>query len=125
MGEPRGTILIADDEESIRNVVAFKLEADGYNCEVAVDGKEALRKAFVKDFDLVLMDVKMSGMSGMQALPKLLNDHLDTSVVMMTGVVDTATAVECMKLGAYDYVTKLFDLDDLTMRIERAWREED
>jgi DNA-binding response OmpR family regulator len=120
MEEAKGTILIVDDEEAIRGILARKLTSDGYNCEVAVDGKEALWKAFMKDFDLVLMDIKMPGISGMEALPQIITNHPDTCVIMMTAVVDTETAVQAMKLGAYDYVTKPFDLDDLGMRIEKA-----
>jgi DNA-binding response OmpR family regulator len=120
MEEAKGTILIVDDEEAIRGILSRKLESDGYNCEVAADGKEALWKAFMKDFDLVLMDIKMPGISGMEALPQIVTNHPDTCVIMMTAVVDTETAVEAMKLGAYDYVTKPFDLDDLGMRVYKA-----
>jgi len=120
MEEAKGTILIIDDEEAIRGILCRKLESDGYHCEVAADGKEALWKAFMKDFDLVLMDIKMPGISGMEALPQLVTNHPDTCVIMMTAVVDTETAVQAMKLGAYDYVTKPFDLDDLGMRVEKA-----
>lgn len=120
MEEAKGTILIVDDEEAIRGILTRKLASDGYSCEVAVDGKEALWKAFMKDFDLVLMDIKMPGISGMEALPQIVTNHPDTCVIMMTAVVDTETAVQAMKLGAYDYVTKPFDLDDLGMRIEKA-----
>ena len=120
MEEARGTILIVDDEESIRNIISRRLESEGYSCEVASDGKEALWKAFIKDFDLVLMDVKMPGMSGMEALPQMVTHHPDTCVLMLTAVIDADTAVEAMKLGAYDYVTKPFDLDDLTMRVAKA-----
>ncbi len=113
-------ILIVDDEEAIRSILSRKLEVDGYHCEVAADGKEALWKAFMKDFDLVLMDIKMPGLSGMEALPQMVTNHPDTCVIMMTAVVDTETAVQAMRLGAYDYVTKPFDLDDLSMRVEKA-----
>jgi len=120
MEEAKGTILIVDDEEAIRNILSRKLESDGCNCEVAADGKEALWKAFMMDFDLVLMDIKMPGLSGMEALPQIITNHPDTCVIMMTAVVDTETAVEAMKLGAYDYVTKPFDLDDLGIRVQKA-----
>ena len=120
MEQAIGTILIVDDEEAIRNILSRKLEVDGYYCEVAADGKEALWKAFMKDFDLVLMDIKMPGLSGMEALPQMVTNHPDTCVIMMTAVVDTETAVQAMRLGAYDYVTKPFDLDDLSMRVEKA-----
>jgi len=68
----------------------------------------------------VLMDIKMPGLSGMEALPQMVTNHPDTCVIMMTAVVDTETAVQAMRLGAYDYVTKPFDLDDLSMRVEKA-----
>lgn len=118
--EYKGSVLVVDDEEAIRNLLCRKLEADGFYCETAADGKDALWKAFMKDFDLVLMDIKMPGMSGMEALSKIITDHPDTSVVMITAVVDAHTAVEAMKLGAYDYVTKPFDLEDLNVRVKRA-----
>ncbi len=120
MEQARGTILIVDDEEAIRGILSRKLEVDGYHCEAAADGKEALWKAFMKDFDLVLMDIKMPGLSGMEALPQMVTNHPDTCVIMMTAVVDTETAVQAMRLGAYDYVTKPFDLDDLSMRVQKA-----
>ena len=120
MEEARGTILIVDDEGSIRDILCRKLESEGYNCVVAVNGREALWKAFMQDFDLVLMDIKMPGLSGMEALPKMVTDHPDTCVVMLTAVSDLETAVEAMKVGAYDYLTKPFNMDDLIMKVERA-----
>ena len=120
MEETRWMILIVDDEESIRDILYRKLKAEGYYCDVAADGKEALRKASAKNFDLVLMDIKMPGLSGMEVLSQLITERPHISVVMITAVVDTKTAVEAMKLGAYDYVTKPFDLDDLGMRVRRA-----
>jgi putative ABC transport system ATP-binding protein len=120
MAESKGTILIVDDEESIRNLLSTKLKADGYDCEVAADGNEALWKAFMKDFDIVLLDIKMPGLSGMEVLSRIVIDHPDTSVVMVSAVLDTKIAVEAMRLGAYDYVTKPFNLDDLGARIKKA-----
>ncbi len=120
MEESEVAILVVDDEDAIRSMLTRKLELEGYHCEVAVDGKEALWRAFMRDFDLVLMDIKMPGLSGMEALPQMVTDHPDTCVIMITAVVDAKTAVEAMKFGAYDYVTKPFDLDDLGMRVRRA-----
>ena len=120
MDEGKGTILIVDDEESIRNAVARRLKTEGYKCMTAGDGKEALWKAFMQDFALVLLDIKMPGMSGMEVLSRMITDHPDTGVVMITAVGDSETAVEAMKQGAYDYVTKPFNLDDLVIRVERA-----
>jgi len=120
MEESRGSVLIVDDEQSIRDILHRKLQSHGYDCVIAVDGKEALWKAFMQDFDLVLMDIKMPGMSGLEVLPKMVTDHPDTSVVMLTAVSDIQTAVEAMKLGAYDYLTKPFNMDDLIMKVARA-----
>ena len=120
MEEAEATILIVDDEDAIRSMLTHKLEADGYRCEVASDGKEALYKAFMKDFDVVLMDIKMPGLSGTETLPQMVSDHPDTCVIMITAVADAETTVEAMKLGAYDYVTKPFNLADLSMRVRRA-----
>jgi len=120
MEEAKATILLVDDEESIRSGVTRKLQAEGYNCVTAANGKKALKKAAMQDFALVLLDIRMPGASGMEVLPQLIADHPDTGVIMITAVGDTQTAVEAMKLGAYDYVTKPFDVDDLVMRVERA-----
>ena len=120
MNEPRESILVVDDEEFIRDIVARRLEEEGYQCTTAVDGKEALWKAFMEDFDLVLTDIKMPGMSGMEVLSQMTNDHPDTGVLMISALTETQTAVDALKMGAFDYVTKPFNLDDLVMRVERA-----
>ncbi len=120
MEEPRATILVVDDEESIRDILSRRLQEEGYTCETAASGKEALWKSFMQDFDLVLTDIKMPGMSGMEVLSQVISDHPDTSVVMLTAVAETHTAVEAMKIGAYDYVTKPFNLEDLVMRVQRS-----
>jgi response regulator RpfG family c-di-GMP phosphodiesterase len=120
MSESTPRILIVDDEESIREGVSRKLESEGYSCTIAASGRAALDEAARQDFDLVLMDIKMPGLSGMDVLPRLLAVHPDSSVVMITAVNDTQTAVQAMKLGALDYVTKPFDVDSLMMRVEKA-----
>jgi DNA-binding response OmpR family regulator len=120
MAEARGKILIVDDEESIRDILSRKLQSEGFDLQTAADGKEALWKLFMEDYALVLMDIKMPGLSGMEALPRIITDHPDTCVVMITAVADIQTAVQAMKLGALDYLTKPFNLDDLLIRVERA-----
>lgn len=118
MDEARKRVLIVDDEESIRNILGRKLETEGYECVVISDGKEALETASTQHFDLVITDVKMPGLSGIDVLTQIIADHPDTAVIMITAVANTQTAVEAMKLGAHDYVIKPFDLDDLSMRIK-------
>jgi len=120
MHKDTGMMLIVDDEEPIRTSISRKLRAQGYHCAVAADGETALRKASAQDFDLVVLDVKMPGISGMEVLSRLASDHPNTFVVMLSAVSDTHTAVEAMKLGACDYLTKPFDLKEVVLRVERA-----
>jgi response regulator RpfG family c-di-GMP phosphodiesterase len=120
MEAPRGTILIVDDEEPSRATLYRKLQADGYNCAVANDGEGALWKTSVQEFDLVLLDLDMPVLSGMEVLPRIVAGHPDTCVVMMTTIENMPSAVEAMKEGAYDYVFKPLNMDDLGMRIEKA-----
>ncbi|MEE8372412.1 MAG: HD domain-containing phosphohydrolase, partial [Dehalococcoidia bacterium] len=81
---------------------------------------EAVEKASQHEFDLVLTDIKMPGMSGIEVLSHMVAEHPDTCVIMITAVSDAQTAVEAMKTGAYDYVTKPFDLEALVMRVGKA-----
>ncbi len=120
MDKDKGTILVVDDDQAVRSVVSRKMQAEGYDCMTAADGREALEKAVTQTFDLVLLDIKMPGPSGMEVLPQIVSEHSDTCVIMITAVVDTQTAVEAMKLGACDYVTKPFNLDDLSIRVGKA-----
>ncbi len=120
MEEPRGTILIVDDEEPSRATLYRKLQADGYTCAVAIDGEGALWKTSEQEFDLVLLDLDMPVLSGMEVLPRIVAGHPDTCVVMMTTIENMPSAVEAMKEGAYDYVFKPLNMDDLGMRIEKA-----
>jgi putative two-component system response regulator len=120
MEEPRGTILIVDDEEPSRATLSRKLQADGYTCTVANDGEGALWRTSAQEFALVLLDLDMPGLSGMEILPRIVAGHPDTCVLIMTTIENIPSAVEAMKLGAYDYVFKPLNMDDLGMRIERA-----
>ena len=120
MEEARAAILVVDDEESVRDIVSRKLKSEGYDCETASDGEEALWKSFMRDFDMMLLDIRMPGLSGMEVLDKMVVDHPDTCVVMITAISDIQTAVDAMKIGAYDYLTKPFNLDDLVVRVDRA-----
>jgi cyclic di-GMP phosphodiesterase len=120
MEESRGTILIVDDEEPSRATLSRKLQADGYTCAVANDGEGALWRTSAQEFALVLLDLDMPGLSGMEILPRIVAGHPDTCVLVMTTIENIPSAVEAMKLGAYDYVFKPLNMDDLGMRIERA-----
>lgn len=120
MNDVKGMVLIIDDEEPIRNILSYQLHKQGYVCESAKRGDEALQSILMKDFDIALLDIDMPGMSGLEVLSQLINLRPDISVVMVTAIQDTKIAVQAMKLGAYDYVIKPFNLDDLGLRVEKA-----
>ncbi|MEE8373041.1 MAG: response regulator, partial [Dehalococcoidia bacterium] len=86
MDEVKGRVLVVDDEESIRSILSRKLETEGYFCVTASDGREAVEKASQHEFDLVLTDIKMPGMSGIEVLSHMVAEHPDTCVIMITAV---------------------------------------
>lgn len=114
------TVLVVDDEFSIRDNLEQLLKTNGYGTVVSGDGQEALERASEQEFEVVLLDIRMPGLSGLDVLRQLRSDHPDIAVIMVTAVSDVEAAVEACRLGAYDYVTKPFDLDDILMRVEKA-----
>jgi DNA-binding NtrC family response regulator len=116
-GKPN--ILVVEDGQSQREMLRDFLSDEGYSVSEAEDGRSALAKLRKDRFDLVLTDYKMSGMDGMALLraAKALNPEVD--VVMMTAFGTVETAVDAMKAGASDYITKPIDLDELQLLIER------
>lgn len=114
------TVLVVDDEFSIRDNLEQLLKTNGYGTVVSSDGQEALERASEQEFEVVLLDIRMPGLSGLDVLRQLRSDHPDIAVIMVTAVGDVEAAVEACRLGAYDYVTKPFDLDDILMRVEKA-----
>jgi two-component system OmpR family response regulator len=125
MDKAKRSILVVDDEESLRKVIIRKLEAEGYACAAAADGREALETACTGEFDLVLLDIMMPGMSGMEVLSRVTAAHPDTGVVMITAVSDAQTTSKAIELGACDYVTKPFSLAELSARVERAFENKE
>lgn len=120
MGGEQGRILIVDDEETVRNLLQRILAEVGYDVVTAANGMEALEKVYQSESQVVLLDIKMPGMTGMEVLGKLSADSPDVCVIMITAVLDTQTAVEAMKLGAYDYITKPFNRDDVVQKVQEA-----
>ena len=112
--------LVVDDDESVRNIIRRFLEGAGYSVTTATDGVEALEKVSQQDITVVLLDISMPGMSGTEVLQRLSESRPDICVLMVTAVVDTKTAVESMKMGAYDYITKPFEQDDVIEKIRKA-----
>ncbi len=113
------SIMVVDDELSIREAFYDWLKQDGYEVETAADGLEALAKVKERHYDIMLVDVKMPQMDGMTVLKRLKEDERDTAVVMMTAHGAIQDAVAAMKLGASDYLLKPFELDELSLTIEK------
>ncbi len=114
------SILAVDDEESFLEVLNAALSAEGYRVELAHDGVSAINTLQSRVFDLVLLDVKMPRVDGVEVLRFAREHYLDTQVIMLTGVNDVRNAVECMQLGAYHYITKPYSISELTAVIDRA-----
>jgi len=114
------SILAVDDEESFLQLIKALLMHEGYTVEVARDGVLAINALQQQIFDLVLLDVKLPRVDGVEVL-KFIRDHsFDTQVIMLTGVHDVKIAVECMQLGAYSYITKPYVGIELLAVIEHA-----
>jgi DNA-binding NtrC family response regulator len=113
------SILVVDDEISIRESLKGWLKRGGYQVETAAGGPEVLAKNAENRFDIMLIDVKMPEMGGLALLNKIKETDSDIAVVMMTAHGDIRDAVEAMKLGAYDYLLKPFDLEELNLTIDK------
>ncbi|MFZ4855070.1 MAG: response regulator [Desulfuromonadaceae bacterium] len=113
-------ILIVDDEPDIAQVLKLHLEEFGYITSWAADGETALQQLWSNGYDLVLLDMRMSGISGIDVLQRIRDNGFDSAVIMMTAHGNESLVVDCMKAGAADYVAKPFDIDDIMIRMERA-----
>ncbi|HEX8096709.1 MAG TPA: response regulator, partial [Pyrinomonadaceae bacterium] len=115
----REKILVVDDEQPIRDLLCELLGAD-YDCAYASSAEEALEVFSRESFSLVLSDINMGGMSGLEMVPLVLKSSPDTVVVMLTGSQEIESAVAALRVGAYDYVTKPFDLHQVESGTRRA-----
>ncbi|QEM68188.1 sigma-54-dependent Fis family transcriptional regulator [Geobacter sp. FeAm09] len=113
-------ILIVDDELSMREFLAILLEREGYGVVVASNAEEALRQIDGSLFDLVISDVQMPGLSGIELLARIKQTTPDTAVLMVTAFTAAEQAVEAMKLGAYDYISKPFKNEEIKILISKA-----
>jgi two-component system response regulator PilR (NtrC family) len=113
-------VLVVDDELSMREFLSILLEREGYDVSVAASADEALKIMESKLFDLVLSDVNMPGLSGIELLARIKNKSPETAVLMLTAFSAAEQAVEAMKLGAYDYVCKPFKNEEIKQLIKNA-----
>jgi two-component system, NtrC family, response regulator len=116
----RNQILVADDDESLRRVTQMQLEELGYEVITAGDGSSALVRLSETRPALVITDLKMPGLSGLELLKQIRAEHPETTVIMITAFGTVATAVEAMKAGAYDYITKPIDYEQPALVVNRA-----
>ena len=115
-----GKILAIDDEQNIRTLIANELTLEGFGVTTAKSGEEGLRLCDKEKFDVVLLDIRLPKMNGIEVLRRLKEKTPDVRVIMITAYGDIKTAVESMKLGAQDYVTKPFKLSELLALIRQV-----
>jgi two-component system response regulator HydG len=120
MKPSRITILIVDDDPGHRGMLTTLLADWGFRVEAAADGETAVARCREQAFDLILMDVRMTGISGIEALKEIKAYNPAIPILIMTAYSDVETAVEAIKAGAYDYLTKPLDFEDLRLTMERA-----
>ena len=114
------SILIVDDEESVRDSLYNWFIDDGYDVECAENAKKALSMLESRNFDIILADIKMPGMDGMEMHRRIKTLPQEPVFIIMTAFASVDTAVQALKNGAFDYVTKPFDPDDLSHLIRNA-----
>ena len=117
-------VLIVDDEESIRSMIAVLLQKEGYQVSSASDGSEALDLLGEQAFDLVLSDIRMPGMDGLELLDRVRSLYPDITVIMMSAFGTVDLAVEALKRGAYDYISKPFKADEILLTLRKAQERE-
>src|SRR5690242_16091285 len=118
------SILIADDEESIRHVLATPLGERGYEVRTAADGEEALRELSSRDYDALVTDVRMPKLNGLDLVRAAQTASPDTTVIVMSAYGSHDLAIEAMKAGAYDYLGKPFRPDEVLLVLRKAEERE-
>jgi len=119
------SVLVADDEDTLRMTVAAWLRDEGFDVDEAGDGKAAIKSIQGRDFDIAILDIKMPGANGLEVLRYVKKNSSNTQVVMMTGMSDVSMAVEAMKLGAREYLTKPVDMDQLVPQLRSLLKTRD
>lgn len=117
-------ILIIDDEENMRHMLSVMLTRQGYRVDEAIDGKSGLSSLLNNVYDYILCDIRMPEMDGKSFLTHALEEHVTAPIIMMSAYGSVETAVECMKLGAYDFISKPFKKDEIIMVLKKAEERE-
>jgi len=114
------SILLVDDEEALRTALSSELIDEGYKVDTAADGDEAIDILRSKSYDVILLDIKMPRVSGFDVLKFVQQKYPKTKVIMLTAYADVKNAIESVKLGACDFISKPYDLDDVLTSISKA-----
>jgi len=121
---PQGTtILVVDDEDGIRQALTRFLTRLGYQVQAAANAKEAIEQQTAHHPQAMLCDIRMPETSGVELLPKMLAQDPDLAIIMLTAIDEPRTAIECLKLGAADYLIKPVDLEELEFSLQHALRQ--
>lgn len=118
-------ILIADDEEQIREPLSFVLKEEGYNCKTVNDGLNAIKALEEDNYDILITDIKMPGMNGVEVLKKSLEISPETIVILITAYGSVETAIDALRKGAADYLLKPLDFDEVLLRLENLISNKD
>jgi two-component system response regulator AtoC len=117
-------ILIVDDEENFRHMLSVILKKEKYDIEMASNGEEGLQKVSASAFDQILCDIRMPQMDGLAFLREVQKMGVNTTIIMMSAYGTADTAIEAMKLGAYDYISKPFKPDEIILTLKKAEERE-
>jgi two-component system response regulator AtoC len=117
-------ILIIDDEENFRHMLSVILVKEGYEVETASNGEEGLKKSLVSPFDQILCDIRMPRMDGLEFLREIKKTAVDATIIVMSAYGTLDIAIEAMKLGAYDYISKPFKPDEIILTLRKAEERE-
>ena len=114
------SVLLVDDEEEFVSALSERLMLRGIEVEIALDGEEALARMKEKPPDVVILDVMMPGLSGLEVLKRVRGSHPQTQVILLTGQGSTKEGIEGMRLGAFDYLIKPVDIEEMLERMKEA-----
>ena len=117
-----GRILVIDDEDRILDFVARGLRCEGYNVDVADQARQGLEAALTQRYDLVILDLLMPGLSGITVLDRILQRKPRQAVIVLSCLADTTSRIQCLGLGADDYVAKPFNFEELALRVNARIR---
>jgi two-component system response regulator AtoC len=117
-------ILIIDDEENLRHMLSAMLSRQGYRVDTAENGAEGLQRIKDKVYDFILSDIRMPDMDGKEFLSRALAENVPSPIIMMSAYGSVDTAIECMKIGAYDFISKPFKKDEIVMVLKKAEERE-